>query len=59
MLQKHSSVLLVANLIYYFFNGPGMKEVLERYTDLSGKPGISCSMDIWTLVINLIYDQLR
>lgn len=25
---------------YFFFNGPTMKEVLERYTDLTGKPGM-------------------
>ncbi len=25
---------------YFFFNGPSMKEVLERYTDLTGKPGM-------------------
>ena len=27
-------------LDYYLFNGPTMKEVLERYTDFSGKPGL-------------------
>ena len=25
---------------YYLFNGPSMKEVLERYTDLTGKPSL-------------------
>ena len=28
------------SLDYYFFNGPTMKEVLERYTDLTGKPSL-------------------
>ncbi len=27
-------------LDYYLFNGPSMKEVLERYTDLTGKPSL-------------------
>lgn len=27
-------------LDYYLFNGPTMKEVLERYTDLTGKPSL-------------------
>ncbi|MDD3999836.1 MAG: alpha-xylosidase [Bacilli bacterium] len=27
-------------LDYFFFNGPSMKEVLVRYTDLTGKPGM-------------------
>lgn len=27
-------------LDYFFFNGPTMKEVLQRYTDLSGKPSL-------------------
>ena len=27
-------------LEYYLFNGPSMKEVLERYTDLTGKPSL-------------------
>lgn len=28
------------SLDYYLFNGPTMKEVLERYTDLTGKPSL-------------------
>ena len=28
------------NLDYFFFNGPTMKDVLTRYTDLSGKPAL-------------------
>lgn len=28
------------NLDYYLFNGPSMKDVLERYTDLTGKPSL-------------------
>ena len=28
------------SLDYFFFNGPGMKDVLARYTDLSGKPAL-------------------
>ena len=32
-------------LDYYLFNGPSMKEVLERYTDLTGKPSLPAS---WT-----------
>lgn len=28
------------SLDYFFFNGPTMKEVLTRYTDLSGKPSL-------------------
>ena len=28
------------SLDYFFFNGPSMKEVLTRYTDLSGKPSL-------------------
>lgn len=27
-------------LDYYLFNGPSMKDVLERYTDLTGKPSL-------------------
>lgn len=27
-------------LDYFFFNGPSMKEVLSRYTDISGKPSL-------------------
>ncbi len=28
------------SLDYFFFNGPAMKDVLTRYTDLSGKPAL-------------------
>lgn len=28
------------SLDYFFFNGPSMKDVLTRYTDLSGKPSL-------------------
>lgn len=28
------------SLDYFFINGPGMKDVLRRYTDLTGKPGL-------------------
>ena len=28
------------SLDYFFFNGPSMKEVLTRYTDLTGKPSL-------------------
>ena len=28
------------SLDYFFFNGPTMKEVLQRYTDLTGKPSL-------------------
>ena len=28
------------SLDYFFFNGPSMKEVLNRYTDLTGKPSL-------------------
>ncbi len=28
------------SLDYFFFNGPTMKDVLKRYTDLSGKPAL-------------------
>ncbi|MGN0405181.1 MAG: alpha-xylosidase [Bariatricus sp.] len=28
------------NLDYFFINGPTMKEVLQRYTDLTGKPAL-------------------
>jgi len=33
------------NLDYFFFNGPTMKEVLMRYTDLTGKPSLPAQ---WT-----------
>ena len=33
-------------LDYYLFNGPSMKEVLERYTDLTGKPSLPAP---WTV----------
>jgi alpha-D-xyloside xylohydrolase len=32
-------------LDYFFINGPTMKEVLSRYTDLTGKPGLPAA---WT-----------
>lgn len=33
------------SLDYFFFNGPAMKEVLMRYTDLTGKPSLPAQ---WT-----------
>lgn len=37
------------SLDYFFFNGPSMKEVLERYTDLTGKPTLppQWSFGLW------------
>lgn len=37
------------SLDYFFFNGPSMKEVLERYTDLTGKPALppQWSFGLW------------
>ena len=34
------------SLDYFFFNGPAMKDVLTRYTDLSGKPALPAP---WTV----------
>ena len=36
-------------LDYFFFNGPSMKEVLTRYTDLTGKPSLppAWSFGLW------------
>lgn len=36
-------------LDYFFFNGPTMKEALERYTDLTGKPSLppQWSFGLW------------
>lgn len=37
------------SLDYFFINGPGMKEVLERYTSLTGKPSLppAWSFGLW------------
>lgn len=37
---KTSFAVEGGSLDYFFFNGPSMKEVLTRYTDLSGKPSL-------------------
>lgn len=37
------------NLDYFFLNGPSMKEVIMRYTDLTGKPALppAWTMGLW------------
>ncbi len=39
-LTKTSFCVKGGSLDYFFFNGPTMKDVLTRYTDLSGKPAL-------------------
>mgnify|MGYP002242699933 CR=1 FL=1 len=46
------------SLDYFFFNGPDLKDVLRRYTDLNRKTGTSSGLDIWPLAFHVLYDKL-
>lgn len=45
-------------LDYFLINGPTMKEVLTRYTDLTGKPCSSGTLDLWTVALHFLYHEL-
>ena len=46
-------------LDYFLINGPEMKDVLRRYTDLTGKPGLPAPCTFRIVAVHLLYDKLR
>ena len=46
------------SLDYFLIDGPSMKDVLVRYTDLTGKPAPAPAVDLRAVAVHFLYHGL-